>query len=185
MLQLIKDLVNYQPHTAVEVADLITEWFTDDDLSNEEEDQQEDGKLPSVVDAARQRQDKHLLSSSSDSYESSESSNSDSDISNPSVRPNANGASTQLGKNETVWKNNPTSVVGRTPVLNVYIGASAVPRQVSQSISTPCDAWKHFISKVILRSNVKYTTEKAHRRRDTNPFSLTLSELEAFIALLV
>ena len=77
---------------------------------------------------------------------------------------------------------NPTSVVGRTPAHNVYTGASAVPRQVLQSISKPYDAWKHFIPEVFLRSIVKYATEEAHRSGDIN-FSLTLSELEAFIAL--
>ena len=174
--------MNHQPHSVAVAADLITDWLTDDDLSDEEEDQQEDENLSSVVDAARQRQDRRLLSSSSDSYESSESSNSDSDISNSSFGSNANGASTHLGKDKKVWKNSPTSVVGRTPAHNVYTGASGVPRQVSQSISTPYDAWKHFIPEVILRSIVKYTTEEAHRRGDTN-FSLTLSELEAFIAL--
>ena len=129
--------MNHQPHSAAEAADLIIDWLTDDDLSDEEEDQQEDENLSSVVDVARQRQDRRLLSSSSDSYESSESSNSDSDISNSSFGSNANGASTHLGKDKTVWKNSPTSVVGRTPAHNVYTGASGVPRQVSQSISTP------------------------------------------------
>ena len=102
--------MNHQPHSAAEAADLITDWLTDDDLSDEEQDQQEDENLSSVVDAARQRQDRRLLSSSSDSYESSESSNSDSDISNSSFGSNANGASTHLGKDKTVWKNSPTSV---------------------------------------------------------------------------
>ena len=74
--------MNYQPHTAAEAADLITDWFTEDNLLDEEEDQQEDENLPSVVDAARQRLDRRLLSSSSDSYKISESSTSDSDIFN-------------------------------------------------------------------------------------------------------
>ena len=89
--------MNHQPHRAAEAADLITDWLTDDDLSDEEEDQPEDENLSSVVDTARQRQDRRLISSSSDSYESSESSNSDSDISNSSFGSNANGASTHLG----------------------------------------------------------------------------------------
>ena len=49
--------MNHQMHTAAEAADMITDWFTDDDLSDEQEDQQEDENLPSVVNAARQRQD--------------------------------------------------------------------------------------------------------------------------------
>ena len=102
MLQLVKDLMNHQTHTAAEAADMIADWFTDDDLSDEEEDQQEDENLPSAVNAARQRQDRCLLSSTFDSYESSESSNSNSDISNASVGSNANGASTHLGKDKTV-----------------------------------------------------------------------------------
>ena len=114
--------MNHQPHNAAEAADLITDWLTDDDLSDEEEDQQEDENLCSVVDAARQRQDRRLLSSSSDSYESSESSNSDSDISNSSFGSNANGASTHLGKDKTVWKNSPTSVVGRIlPTMYIQV----------------------------------------------------------------
>ena len=36
LLQLVKDLMNHQHHTAAEAADLITDWFTDDDLSDEE-----------------------------------------------------------------------------------------------------------------------------------------------------
>ena len=163
--------MNHQLHTAVEAANMITDWFAKDDLSDEEEDQQEDENLPPFVDAARQRQDRRL-SSSSGSYESSESSNSDSDISNPYAGSNANGASTHLGKDKTIWKNSPTSVAGRTPAHNVYTGASGVPTLVSKSISTLYDAWKHFIPEVILRSVVKYTAEKAYRRGDTN-FSLT------------
>ena len=81
-----------------------------------------------------------------------------------------------------MWKSSATLVAGRTPAHNVFTGASGVPRQVSQSITTPYDAWKHFIPESILCSIVKYTTEEAHRRRDTN-FSLSLSDLEAFIAL--
>ena len=77
--------MNHQPHTAAEAADLITDLLTDDDLSVEEEDQQEDENLPSVVDAARHTQDRRLLGSSSDCYESIESSNSDSNICNPSL----------------------------------------------------------------------------------------------------
>ena len=57
MLQLVKDHINHQLHPAAEAADLITDWFNDDDLSDEEEDPQENENLPSVVDAARQRQD--------------------------------------------------------------------------------------------------------------------------------
>ena len=34
--------MNHQPYNAAEAADLITDWLTDDDLSDEEEDQQED-----------------------------------------------------------------------------------------------------------------------------------------------
>ena len=81
-----------------------------------------------------------------------------------------------------MWKSNATLVAGRTPAHNVFTGASGVPGQVSQSITTPYDAWKHFIPESILRLIVKYTTEEAHRRGDTN-FSLSLSDLEAFIVL--
>ena len=93
--------MNHQPHFAAEAADFIIDWFTDDNLPDEKENEQKDENLPSVVDAARQRQGRHLISSSSDSYESSKSSNSDSDVSNPSVGSNANGASTHLGKEKT------------------------------------------------------------------------------------
>ena len=68
--------MNYQPHTAAEAADLITDWFTEDNLLDEEENQQEDENLPSVVDAARRRLDRRLLSSSSDSYK----------LANPAIR---------------------------------------------------------------------------------------------------
>ena len=81
-----------------------------------------------------------------------------------------------------MWKNSSNSTVGRTPAHNIFIGPSDVLRQFSQSITSVYDAWKQFIPEVILRSIVKYTTEEAHRKDNTN-FSLRLNELEAFIAL--
>ena len=81
-----------------------------------------------------------------------------------------------------MWKSSATLVAGRTPAHNVFMGASGIPRQVLQSITTPYDTWKHFIPESILCSIVKYTTEEAHQRGDMN-FSLSLSDLEAFIAL--
>ena len=56
-MQLVKDLMNHQPHTAAEAADLITDWFTDDNLSDEEENQHKNENPPSIVNTARQRQD--------------------------------------------------------------------------------------------------------------------------------
>ena len=68
-------------------------------------------------------------------------------------------------------------------LLTIYLLVQAVsPGQVLQSITSAYDAWKQFIPEVILPSIVKYTTEEAHRKGDTN-FSLSLNELEAFIAL--
>ena len=57
-----------------------------------------------------------------------------------------------------------------------------VPRYDSSSISTPYSAWKMFIHESILTSIAKFTTEEAVHRGDTD-FSLSLDELESFIAL--
>ena len=79
-------------------------------------------------------------------------------------------------------ENSSNSTVGRKPAHNIFAGPSGVLRQVSKSITSAYDAWKQFIHEVILRSIVKYTTEEGHRKGDTN-FSLSLNEIEAFIAL--
>ena len=111
---------------------MITDWFTDDDLSDEEKDQQKEENL-SVVDDARQRQDRVCLAAARTAMKVSNSAIW-TQIFNPFVGSNAICASTHLGKDKTVWKNSPTLVVGRTPAHYVYTGASGVPRQVLQSI---------------------------------------------------
>ena len=173
----------FQQYNSAQAADIITDWHTDDDLSDEEQEDDED--FQPVLVAARPGNGRRTLGSCSDSSESSESSDSDSDPDSDTADTHTEttaGDSTLLGRDKTVWKSSATLVAGRTPAHNVFTGASGVPRQVSQSISTPYDSWKHFIPKSILCSIVKYTSEKAHRRGDTN-FSLSLSDLEAFIAL--
>ena len=49
-------------------------------------------------------------------------------------------------------------------------------------MSTPYDAWKHFIDESLLRIIAKFTTEEAARRGD-NEFVLDLHHLETFIGL--
>ena len=171
----------FQQYNSAQAADIITDWHTDDDLSDEEE-QEDDEDFQPVLVATKPGNGRRMLGSCSDSSESSESSDSDSDTADTHTGTTTAGDSTLLGRDKTVWKSSATLVAGRMPAHNVFTGASGVPRQVSQSITIPYNAWKHFIPESILRSIVKYTTEEAHRRGDTN-FSLSLSDLEAFIAL--
>ena len=76
---------------------MITDWFTDDDLSDEEEDNF--GECDVYQPPANFRQSSRLLSSSSDSSESSDESD------NPDAPTSLSGISTILGKDKTVWKN--------------------------------------------------------------------------------
>ena len=87
-----------------------------------------------------------------------------------------------IGKDKTRWTFYPKIVPGRISVQNMFRITSGVPRVVSGNVSTPYNAWKHFIDERILRLVVKCTLQKAQRRSD-NYFMLTVDELEAFIAL--
>ena len=87
------------------------------------------------------------------------------------------------GRNGTIWTSCKPALTGRTAAHNILTAISGVkPCCASSSISTPYSAWKMFIHESILRSIAKFTTEEAVRRDDTD-FSLSLDELESFIAL--
>ena len=137
----------FQQYNSAQAVDIITDWHTDNDLSDEEE-QEDDEDFQPVLVAARPGNGRRTLGSCSDSSESSESSDFDSDTADTHTGTTTAGDSTLLGRDKTVWKSNATLVAGRTPAHNVFTGASGVPRQVSQSITTPHDAWKHFIPEV-------------------------------------
>ena len=149
---------------------MITDWFTDDDISDKEEDNF--GECDVYQPPANFRQSSRLLSSSKSTDKSD----------NPNAFTSLSGISTILGKDKTVWKNSSNSTVQKTSANNIFNGPRGVPRQVSQSITSAYNLWKQFLPELILCSIVKYTTEEAHRKSDTN-FSLGLYELEAFIAL--
>ena len=89
--------MTHQTYTSGEFADMITDWFMDDDLSDEEEDNF--GKCDVYQPLANFRQSSHLLSSSSDSSKSSNESD------NPDTSTSLSGISTILGKDKIVWKN--------------------------------------------------------------------------------
>ena len=86
------------------------------------------------------------------------------------------------GKNGSLWTSSQPALTGRTAVHNVFTASSGVPRSLSCTITTPYDAWNMFIHESILRLITKFTTDEAVRCGDVD-FSLTLNELESFIAL--
>ena len=127
----------FQQYNSAQAAYIITDWHTDDDLSDEEE-QEDDEDFQPVLVAARPGNGRRTLGSCLDNSESSESS--DSDTADTHTGTTTAGDSTLLGRDKTVWKSSATLVAERTPAHNVFTGASGVPRQVSQSITTPFDA---------------------------------------------
>ena len=152
-----------------EVADIIISWDTDDELSSDEEETVS-RLLPSVSPAA---------SSAITDSESSDENESDDESANSTRDATAGDVA---GRNGTIWTSCNPVLTGRTPAHNIFNATPGVPRCVSTSISTPYSAWKMFIHESILRSIAKYTTEEAVRRGDVD-FSLSLDELESFIAL--
>ena len=81
---------------------MITDWFTDNDLSDEEEDQQKEENL-SVVDAARQRQDRVCLAAARTAIKEANSAIWI-QIFNPFVGSNAIYASTHLERTRRYGK---------------------------------------------------------------------------------
>ena len=86
--------MTHQTHTSGEVADMITNWFTNDDLSDE--DEENFGECDVYQPPENFRQSSRLLSSSSDSSESSDESD------NPDACTSLSGIPTFLGKDITV-----------------------------------------------------------------------------------
>ena len=93
----------FRQYNSAQVADIITDWHTDDDLADEEEQDDEEDFQPVLV-AARAGNGRRTLGSYSDSSESSETSDSDSDIANTHTGSTTAGNTTLLGRDKTVWK---------------------------------------------------------------------------------
>ena len=98
-------------HTLEEVADMITDWFTDDDQSDEEKDNF--GKCDIHQLPAKFRQSSRLLSSSSDSSKNRDKSDNFDAFSK---------IVTILGKDKAVVKSSSNSTVGRylSRHINLY-----------------------------------------------------------------
>ena len=166
-------------YTPTIAAEIITDWDTDD------------GSIDSDVPSD---QEKYASFESSDDETSSICSNSQGDASldDVQVQPEPQGdelslcasSSTEirLGRNGTPWKSVPKAKPGRTAGHNIFTARLGVPNSVRSSISTPYEAWKHFITEKMLRDIVKYTKKQAERVGD-DKFELTIQELETFIGL--
>lgn len=156
--------------TAAEMARIMSEWDTDDDLADEENVDIPDTDFhPPVVNEM--------------AYESSSDESSD-DNPRSSSSHNLPSSASVIGRDGTVWT--PASScasVGRTPTHNLFTAAPGCRLSIQASVTSPYDAWKHYIDESILRQIVAYTNEEAERRGESN-FSLTLLELESFLALL-
>jgi hypothetical protein len=162
--------------TATEMARIFNEWDTDDDLSDEENDER--------MENAQGHQHPVLHESSEKSSDSDNDSDSIFDVSDSmsSTRSRPNPAQA-IGRDGTTWISATTSSSsGRTPAHNVFNATPGCRPSIASSVASPYDAWKHYLDESILRQIVKYTNEEAKRQGEED-FLLTLSELEAFIAL--
>ena len=155
-----------------EITNMITSWDTDDELSSDEEN------VETPVGSS------HSSSAQSACIASDSSEDESDDDSNgvTSIGAQSDTSSDITGKNGTIWTSCQPALTGRTATHNVFTATPGVPRSVSCSITNPYDAWKMFIHESILRSITKFTIDEAMRRGDVD-FSLTLDELESFIAL--
>ena len=154
--------------TASEMAKIFNEWDTDDDISEED-----DETIPVTG---------NVQSDSSDC----ESDISDFDLPETSsqAKPSFSESVKAVGRDGTLWTSasSCSGTPGRTSACNIFKPTPGCRSSVSSSVASPYDAWKHYIDESILRQIVKYTNDEATRRGEEN-FSLTLPELEAFIAL--
>ena len=159
---------------AEEAANIITSWDTDDELSDEE-----DEDAMQVVDDISAPTSCQLSDGSSDEDSDEE----ERDIgAAPMQGLQTPNPSEILGRNGSVWTSSPVTLAGRTQARNVFTSTPEVTRSISNAITSPYCAWKHFIHETILRSIVKFTNEEATRRGDRE-FCLSADELELFIAL--
>ena len=154
------------------VANAITSWDTDDELSSDEGD-------------AEKQLGSSFSSSARPAFIASNSSEDKSDHDSNDVTSTGRQEATSsdiTGKNGLLWTSSQSALTRRTATHNVFTPSPGVPRSVLCTITTPYDAWKMFIYESILRSITKFTTDEAVRCGDVD-FSLTLDELESFIAL--
>ena len=155
-----------------EVANIITSWDTDDELSSVEENAET--QLGSLISSSARPA---FIASNSSEDESDDDSN---DVTS-TCRQEAT-SSNVTGKNGSLWTSFQPALTGRTAAHNVITASPGVPRSVSCTITTAYDAWKMFIHESILRSITKFTTDEVVCCGDVD-FSLALDELESFIAL--
>ena len=155
-----------------EVTNIITSWDNDDELSSDEEDAET--QLGSLISFSARPA---FIASNSSEDESDDDSN---DVTS-TCRQEAT-SSNITGKNGSLWTSSQPALTGRTAAHNVFTASPGVPRSVSCTITTAYDAWKMFIHESILRSITKFTTDEVVCCGDVD-FSLTLDELESFIAL--
>ena len=106
-----------------QVADIITTWDTDDELSSDEEDAVPE-LLPSNSPAAS------LATIGRESIDEDES-----DDESTTSKQGAT-AGNIAGRNGTIWTSCQPVLTGRTPVHNIFTATPGVPRCVSSSIST-------------------------------------------------
>lgn len=152
--------------TAAYIAKAVSEFETDDDLSDEETEETNDSVRNHVVE-----------------QDSSDSSSDDDDNYTADLR-SSNLPLQVKGRDGTTWNlitSNPHTV-GRAAAHNVFTASPGCRPSVAASISSPYDAWKHFIDEPMLRQIVNFTNDEAARQGD-DTFSLTLQELESFLAL--
>ena len=155
-----------------EVANIITSWDTDDELSSDEED-------------AETQLGSSISSSARPAFFASNSSEDESDNNSNDVTSTGRQEATSsdiTGKNGSLWTSSPPALTRRTAEHNVFTASPGVPRSVSCTITIPYDARKMFIHESVLRSITKFTTDEAVCCGDVD-FSLTLDKLESFIAL--
>ena len=155
-----------------EVANNITSWDTDDELSSDKEDAER--QLGSSISSSARPA--FIASNSSEDELDDDSNNVTSTGRQEATLPNI------TGKNGLLWTSSQPALTGRTAAHNVFTASPRVPHSVSCTITTPYDTWKMFIHESILRSITKFTTDEAVCYGDVD-FSLTLDELESFIAL--
>ena len=118
--------MTHQTHTSGEVADMITDWFMEDDVSDEKEDNF--GECDVYQPQANFRQSSRLLSSSSDSSKSSDESD------NPDASTSLSGIPTILGKNKTEWKTVQIQLLEEN-LLTIYLLVQVVSSDKSQNPS--------------------------------------------------
>ena len=152
-----------------EITNIITSWYSDEDWSSDEEN----AETPLGSSNSSSTGTAFLAVDSSE-----DESDGDSSVVTSTCAQNDTSADIS-GKNGSLWTSSKPALTGRTAMHNIFTATPGVPRSVSCSIKSPYDAWKIFIHDLILKLIAKFTTDEVLQCGD----SLTLNELESFIAL--